>query len=237
MNQKEQALQLSKQGKSIREIAYQLGIGKSTVARWLQEKSRKSTANQTNNVDPSIQLEMRKMELQHELELKKLAQQEKELEMRRNQSIDQNRSKGIELRKILLPIQKWASLQLKLMNRYSDGAVPCTYQDILTMQSQLSRYEETLSDYVRIHQLDEWDDCLDILKELIAKTEEWVGQLDQMRDNIYPFASDSDESWEDADDFEEYEEDFDQDSDENQDCSYSWKTFEADLMYLEEILG
>jgi len=77
MNQKEQALQLSKQGKSIREIAYQLGIGKSTVARWLQEKSRKSTANQTVYADSSIQLEMKKMELQHELELKKLAQQRK----------------------------------------------------------------------------------------------------------------------------------------------------------------
>lgn len=151
MNHKEQALQLSKQGKSIREIASQLGIGKSTVARWLHEKSRKSTAIQTNNIDPSIQLEMRKIELQHELELKKLAQQEKELEMKRNKSIYQDRSKSIELRKILLPIQKWSSLQLKLMNRYSDGAVPCTYQDILTMQSQLSRYEETLSDYVRIH--------------------------------------------------------------------------------------
>lgn len=235
MNQKEQALQLSKQGKSIREIAYQLGIGKSTVARWLQEKSSKTTINQSSIIDPSIQLEMRKMELQHELELKKLAQQEKELEMRRNQSIDQDRSKGIELRKILLPIQKWASLQLKLMSRYPDGAVPCTYQDILTMQSQLSRYEETLSDYVRIHQLDEWDDCLDILKELIAKTEEWLGQLDQMRDNLSPFSTDSDENWEDEDDFVEYEEDFDQDSDENQVCSYSWKAFEADLMFLEDI--
>lgn len=233
MNQKEQALQLSKQGKSIREIAYQLGIGKSTVARWLQEKSRKSTAIQTNNVDPSIQLEMRKMELQHELELKKLAQQEKALEMKQNEVKDQSRLSGIEFRKILLPIQKWASLQLKLMNRYPDGAVPCTYQDILTMQSQLSRYEETLSDYVRIHQLDEWYDCLNILKELIAKTEEWVGQLDQMRDSASHFSSDSDENWDDADDSEE---DFDQNSDENQDCSYSWKAFEADLMYLEEVL-
>mgnify|MGYP005754253305 CR=1 FL=1 len=105
------------------------------------------------------------------------------------------------------------------------------------MQSQLSRYEETLSDYIRIHQLDEWEDCLDILKELIAKTEEWLGQLDQMRDSAAPFSSDSDESWEDSDDFEEYEEDFDLNSDENEDCSYSWKAFEADLMYLEEILS
>jgi len=61
--------------------------------------------------------------------------------MRRNRAIDQNRSRGIELRKILLPFQKWASLQLKLMNRYPDGAVPSTYQDILAMQSELSRYE------------------------------------------------------------------------------------------------
>lgn len=95
------------------------------------------------------------------------------------------------------------------------------------------QFEESLSDYVRIHQLDEWDDYLDILKELIAKTEEWLGQLDQIRDKTISFDPNSVESWDDADDSEE---DFDQDSDENQDCSYSWKAFETDLMYLGELL-
>jgi len=78
---------------------------------------------------------------------------------------------------------------------------------------------------------------MDILKELITKTEEWLGQLDEIRDNLYPSDSNSEETWDDTDDFEEYEEDFDQDSDENQDCSYSRKLFETDLMYLEELLG
>ena len=99
------------------------------------------------------------------------------------------------------------------------------------------QFEESLSDYVRIHQMDEWDDCVDILKELIAKTEEWLGQLDEIRDKAISIDPNSDETLEYADDFEENEEDFDPDSDESQDCSYSWKAYEADLMYLEEILG
>lgn len=230
---KEQVKKLHQQGYSIREIAEKVNTSKSTVARWLQETS--SNQPFPSKPNPNIELELKRMQLNHELELRKLAQQERELDIRNKQSKDQDRLNCIELRKRLLPIQKWASLQLKLMNQHLGGAVPCTYQDISNMKSQLYQYEETLSDYVSIHQLDEWDDCLDILKELIAKTEEWLGQLDQIRDSATPFDSDSDsdESWDDADDFEE---DFDQDSDENQDCSYSWKAFETDLMYLGELL-
>lgn len=232
---KEQVKKLHQQGYSIREIAEKVNTSKSTVARWLQETS--SNQPFPSKPNPNIELELKRMQLNHELELRKLAQQERELDIRHKQSKDQDRFNGIELRKRLLPIQKWASLQLKLMNRNLDGAIPCTYQDISNMKSQLSQYEESLSDYVRIHQMDEWDDCVDILKELIAKTEEWLGQLDEIRDKAISFDPNSDETLEYADDFEENEEDFDPDSDESQDCSYSWKAYEADLMYLEEILG
>jgi hypothetical protein len=64
-----------------------------------------------------------------------------------------------------------------------------------------------------------------------------LGQLYEIRDKAISFDPNSDETLEYADDFEENEEDFDPDSDENQDCSYSLKDFETDLMYLEEILG
>jgi transcriptional regulator with XRE-family HTH domain len=211
---KEQVKKLHQQGYSIREIAEKVNTSKSTVARWLQETS--SNQPFPSKPNPNIELELKRMQLNHELELRKLAQQERELDIRHKQSKDQDRFNGIELRKRLLPIQKWASLQLKLMNRNLDGAVPCNYQDITNMKSQLSQYEVSLSDYVRIHQLDEWDDCLDILSALLNKTEEWLGQLDEIRDKTIPF---------------------DPNSDDNQDCSYSWKAFETDLMYLEEILG
>jgi hypothetical protein len=78
---------------------------------------------------------------------------------------------------------------------------------------------------------------LDILNALLHKTEEWLGQLDEIRDKTIYIDPNSDETLEYADDFEEDEEDFEEDSDGNQVCSYSWKSFEADLMYLEEILG
>ena len=72
MNQKEQAKELSRQSYSIREIAEKIDASKSTVARWLQESSQ----NQTVSVqpDPSIELELKRMQLNHELELRKLAQ-------------------------------------------------------------------------------------------------------------------------------------------------------------------
>jgi transposase len=123
---KEQVKKLQQQGYSIREIAEKVNTSKSTVARWLQETS--SNQPFPSKPNPNIELELKRMQLNHELELRKLAQQERELEIRHKQSKDQDRFNGIELRKRLLPIQKWASLQLKLMNRNLDGAIPCTYQ-------------------------------------------------------------------------------------------------------------
>ncbi len=182
MNQKEQAKELSRQGYSIREIAEKIDTSKSTVARWLQE----STQNQPSpiNPDPSIELELKRMQLNHELELRKLAQQEREQEYRRRDMERQYAMKqvpeegvDVELRKILLPIYKWASNLLELIKEYSGEGIPCTEDSLTDMSCRLEMFHDTLSDYVHIRKLDEWDDVLDTLKSLNSKVGRWIIQL------------------------------------------------------------
>jgi len=181
MNQKEQAKELSRQGFSIREIAEKIDTSKSTVARWLQESSQ----NQPLSVNPdlSIQLELKRMQLNHELELRKLAQQEKEQEYRRRDMERQYAMKqeqeevvDIELRKILLPIYKWATNQIQLIKEYSMEGIPCSEDSLTDMSYLLDQFHETLSDYVHIRKLDEWDDVLDTLKSIRSKVDSWFIQ-------------------------------------------------------------
>lgn len=188
MNPKEQAKELSRQGYSIREIAEKIDTSKSTVARWLQE----SAHNQPISVqpDPSIELELKRMQLNHELELRKLAQQEREQEYRRRDMERQYAMKqepeevvDVELRKILLPIYKWASNQLELIKEYSGEGIPCTEDSITDMSCRLEMFHDTLSDYVHIRKLDEWDDVLDTLKSLNIKVGRWIIQLMKAEDN------------------------------------------------------
>lgn len=182
MSPKEQAKELSRQGYSIREIAEKINTSKSTVARWLQE----SAPNQPISAqpDPSIELELKRMQLNHELELRKLAQQEREQEYRRRDMERQYAMKqepeevvDVELRKILLPIYKWASNQLELLKEYSGEGIPCTEDSLTDMSCRLEMFHETLSDYVHIRKLDEWDDVLDTLKSLNSKVGRWIIQL------------------------------------------------------------
>jgi len=187
MNQKEQAKELSRQSYSIREIAEKIDASKSTVARWLQESSQ----NQTVSVqpDPSIELELKRMQLNHELELRKLAQQEREQEYRRRdierqyaQKQDHEEVLDVELRKILLPIYKWATNQLELIQEHNGGGIPCTEDDMTDMSCRLELFHEALSDYVHIRKLDDWDDVLDTLKSLNSKVSSWMNQFMKAED-------------------------------------------------------
>jgi transcriptional regulator with XRE-family HTH domain len=187
MNPKEQAKELSRQGYSIREIAEKIETSKSTVARWLQESAPIQPISA--QPDPSIELELKRMQLNHELELRKLAQQEREQEYRRRDMERQYAMKqeseevvDVELRKILLPIYKWASNQLELIKEYSGEGIPCTEDSLTDMSCRLEMFHETLSDYVHIRKLDEWDDVLNTLKSLNSKVGRWIIQLMKAED-------------------------------------------------------
>ena len=112
------AQELQKQGYSIRQIAAELAISKSQVFRWLngqsgnggnalpidlitkttntkQHVSSKNKNNMENNNDQfrlEKEIALKKLQLEHELEMRKLAQQDKELELRKRE---------IELRHLL----------------------------------------------------------------------------------------------------------------------------------------
>lgn len=105
------AQELQKQGYSIRQIAAELAISKSQVFRWLNgqsgnggnnlpiellakatntnqqlnQKNKNNTENHNdlNRLDREITL--KKLQLDHELELRKLVQQDKELELRKRE--------------------------------------------------------------------------------------------------------------------------------------------------------
>jgi predicted transcriptional regulator len=106
-----QAQELQKKGYSIRQIASELNVSKSQVFRWLNGQSGNGgnalpidlIAKATNTNQPSHQINKNKMEnsndhnrlereialkklqLEHELELRKLVQQDKELELRKRE--------------------------------------------------------------------------------------------------------------------------------------------------------
>jgi len=105
------AKELQKQGYSIRQIAAELAISKSQVFRWLngqsgnggnalpidliakatntkQHVSSKNKNNMENNNDQfrlEKEIALKKLQLEHELEMRKLAQQDKELELRKRE--------------------------------------------------------------------------------------------------------------------------------------------------------
>lgn len=245
MNTKEQVLELHQQGRSIREIANQVGIGKSTVARWIQDHLQ---SNQEEPTDPSIQLELRKLELQHELELKRLAQQDREQELRQRQmqldqkaNSNQDQEREIELRRVLLPIQKWARHELKLMDKSDENIIHSSLPEMKALKDKLSRFHESLSDFVQIHDLDDWDEYLDILVRLMSKTDEWLYQLNivfkasqkRSRENWELFKQSKE--WQDKKDKARLKREHIQTEDMML-CTYSWSMHEMDMNLLSEIM-
>ena len=105
------AKELQNQGYSIRQIAAELTISKSQVFRWLngqsgnggnnlpiellakatntnQQLNQKNKNNMENNNDQfrlEKEIALKKLQLEHELEMRKLAQQDKELELRKRE--------------------------------------------------------------------------------------------------------------------------------------------------------
>lgn len=146
-----QALELQKQGLSIRRIAAELNVSKSQVFRWLNGQSgnggntlpidqiaiatntpqflkHKNQNNMENNNDLNKlerEIALKKLQLEHELELRKLAQQDKELELRKRElelkHLEKDaisRQQQIEERKINHGLKVWIEKERVIISEF-----------------------------------------------------------------------------------------------------------------------
>lgn len=146
-----QALELQKKGLSIRQIAAELNVSKSQVFRWLNGQSgnggntlpidqiaiatntsqsvkHKNQNNMENNNDLNKlerEIALKKLQLEHELELRKLAQQDKELELRKRElelkHLEKDaisRQQQIEERKINHGLKVWIEKERAIISEF-----------------------------------------------------------------------------------------------------------------------
>jgi predicted transcriptional regulator len=146
-----QALELQKKGLSIRQIAAELNVSKSQVFRWLNGQSgnggntlpidqiaiatntsqsvkHKNQNNMENNKDLNKlerEIALKKLQLEHELELRKLAQQDKELELRKRElelkHLEKDaisRQQQIEERKINHGLKVWIEKERAIISEF-----------------------------------------------------------------------------------------------------------------------
>ena len=178
----QRAHELKAEGKSIRQIAAELDISKSKVFRWLNGQSGNNgiempialfaQANTTNenhknkthmeNHNDNYRLEkeiaLKKLQLDHELELRKLAQQDKELELRKremelkHQEKDMvQRQQQIEENKLLFAVKKWVKEEKKLLENFDYEEILVAFslfrRRLNTLEKLLQQLEEHISVY------------------------------------------------------------------------------------------
>ena len=224
------AQELKALGKSIRQIAADLKSSKSTVFRWLNGQSgnggntlpidqiaiatntsqsvkHKNQNNMENNDLNKLEREiaLKKLQLEHELELRKLAQQDKELELRRrqmelkHQENDQvQRQQKIEENRILHNLKKWLKTEQALLEQfdYEEIELPVKIfrKRLKELQKLIEQSEEHASSYD--YDLDE---------------QTFITDLHQLFDFMFELLNDFEEEW-----------DEDDDSDEIPTISYEW---------------
>ena len=166
-----QALELQKQGLSIRQIAAELNVSKSQVFRWLNGQSgnggntlpidqiaiatnQNQTFNQPKqntmekNNDPQKlerEIALKKLQLEHELELRKLAQQDKELELRKRElelkHLEKDvisRQQQIEERKINHGLKVWLEKERNNLSEFD-------YEEIEMDLASFKRHHKVLA--------------------------------------------------------------------------------------------
>ena len=209
------ARELKELGKSIRQIAAELEVSKSKVFRWLNGQSSNNgiempialfaQANTTNenhknktqmeNHNDNYRLEkeiaLKKLQLEHELELRKLAQQEKELELRKremelkHQEKDMvKRQQQIEENKLLFAVKKWMKEEKKLLDNFDYEEILVTLalfrKRLFTLEKLIQQAEEHISvyGYERDDQL-----FLDELMKLYSFLDEVNSEFDEDEDD------------------------------------------------------
>ena len=175
-----QAQELQKKGYSIRQIASELNVSKSQVFRWLNGQSgnggnalpidliaKATNTNQQLNLKNKNTMEnhndlnrlereiaLKKLHLEHELELRKLAQQDKELELRKRElelrHLEKDalsRQQQLEERKINHGLKVWIEKERANLDEFD-------YEEIEMDLATFKRSHKTLNklwDQVQVH--------------------------------------------------------------------------------------
>ena len=205
-SQKQKARELKDDGHSLRAIAKKLGVGKSTVERWLKEASSSGSPSKNhdlpdnsseipgksleNSLSKSVRSEgsqppqgtkdksghaservaMRKLELEHERELRRI-----DLENKRLWQEKEERSNKT-LIGLVRPVQWWAKEELIKASDCPDG-VPCLVSDIHDMHNLLGKFHKKLSSFQE--RTNNWRalDYAESLTFLLLTTEDWSNNV------------------------------------------------------------
>lgn len=225
----QRAHELKAEGKSIRQIAAELDISKSKVFRWLNgqsgnngiempialfaqvnttnenHKNKTYMENHNDNYRLEKEIALKKLQLEHDLELRKLAQQDKELELRKREMELKHQEKDmvqrpqqIEENKLLFTVKKWVKEEKKLLENFD-------YEEIFvvlslfrkrlnTLEKLLQQLEEHISvyGYEREDQsfVDELMTLYNFLDEIISDYDEDEDDSEELPEISYEWPED-----------------------------------------------
>ncbi|MCL9980597.1 MAG: helix-turn-helix domain-containing protein [Bacteroidia bacterium] len=180
-----QAQELQKKGYSIRQIASELNVSKSQVFRWLNGQSgnggnslpidliakanmpnhqtknynKMENHNDLNRLEREIAL--KKLQLEHELELRKLAQQDKELELRKRElelkHLEKDaiaRQQQIEERKINHGLKVWIEKERALLSEFDYEEIEMDLAAFKRSYKTLSKLWEQVQEHMAVYGID-----------------------------------------------------------------------------------
>lgn len=181
------ALELQKQGLSIRQIAAELNVSKSQVFRWLNGQSgnggntlpidqiaiatntlqllkHKNQNNMENNNDLNKlerEIALKKLQLEHELELRKLAQQDKELELRKRElelkHLEKDaisRQQQIEERKINHGLKVWIEKERAIISEFDYEEIEMDLATFKRNHKALIKLWEQVETHMAVYAID-----------------------------------------------------------------------------------
>ncbi len=182
-----QALKLQKKGLSIRQIAAELNVSKSQVFRWLNGQSgnggntlpidqiaiatntsqsvkHKNQNNMENNNDLNKlerEIALKKLQLEHELELRKLAQQDKELELRKRElelkHLEKDaisRQQQIEERKINHGLKVWIEKERAIISEFDYEEIEMDLATFKRNHKALIKLWEQIETHMAVYAID-----------------------------------------------------------------------------------
>lgn len=182
-----QAQELQKKGYSIRQIASELNVSKSQVFRWLNGQSgnggkalpidliakAKSTNQQLNQKNKNTlenhndlnrlerEIALKKLQLEHELELRKLAQQDKELELRKRElelrHLEKDalsRQQQMEERKINHGLKVWIEKERANLDEFDYEEIEMDLASFKRSHKTLSKLWEQVQEHMAAYAID-----------------------------------------------------------------------------------
>lgn len=179
------AHELQAMGRSIRQIAAALNVSKSKVFRWLNgqsgndgmempiasfaeantlNQSSKNKNNMENNNDLNRlerEIALKKLQLEHELELRKLAQQDKELELRKRElelkHLEKDaiaRQQQIEERKINHGLKSWIAKERVNLDEFDYEEIEMDLASFKRHHKMLLKLWEQVQEHMAVYAID-----------------------------------------------------------------------------------